>query len=100
MTSRFAPVSRRPPMRAHPAGVIFRPFTKPSSLALAPGFSHFSTSWVTECAGVRFERDLSDMEAKPAAEMALKYKKVIVGIKTAHYMGPDFAAVDRAVEAG
>ena len=50
--------------------------------------------------GVRFERDLSDMEAKPAAEMALKYKKVIVGIKTAHYMGPDFAAVDRAVEGG
>jgi dihydroorotase len=50
--------------------------------------------------GQRFERDLSDMEAKPAAEMALKYKKVIVGIKTAHFMGPDFAAVDRAVEAG
>ena len=50
--------------------------------------------------GQRFERDLSDMEAKPTAEMALKYKKVIVGIKTAHFMGPDFAAVDRAVEAG
>jgi dihydroorotase len=50
--------------------------------------------------GQRFERDLSDMEAKPAAEMALKYKKVIVGIKTAHFMGPDFAAVDRAVKAG
>jgi dihydroorotase len=50
--------------------------------------------------GQRFERDLSDMEAKPAAEMARKYPKVIVGIKTAHYMGPDFSAVDRAVEAG
>ena len=50
--------------------------------------------------GVRFERDLSDMEAKPTAEMALKFKKVIVGIKTAHYMGPDFNAVDRAIEAG
>ena len=50
--------------------------------------------------GQRFERDLNDMEAKPAAEMALKYKKVIVGIKTAHFMGPDFAAVDRALEAG
>ncbi len=40
------------------------------------------------------------MEAKPTAEMALKHKGVIVGIKTAHYMGPDFAAVERAVEAG
>jgi dihydroorotase len=50
--------------------------------------------------GVRFERDLSDMDPKPAAELALKYKKVIVGIKTAHYMGPDFAAVDRALQAG
>jgi dihydroorotase len=50
--------------------------------------------------GVRFERELSDMEPGPTAEMAKKYKGVIVGIKTAHYMGPDFAAVDRAVEAG
>jgi dihydroorotase len=50
--------------------------------------------------GVRYERDLGDMEARPAAEMALRYKDVIVGIKTAHYMGQDFAAVDRAVEAG
>ena len=50
--------------------------------------------------GQRFERDLADMEPGPTAEMARKYKGVIVGIKTAHYMGPDFAAVDRAVEAG
>jgi dihydroorotase len=40
------------------------------------------------------------MEPGPTSEMAKKYKEVIVGIKTAHYMGPDFAAVDRAVEAG
>jgi dihydroorotase len=50
--------------------------------------------------GVRYERDLTDMEARPAAELALRHKGVIVGIKTAHYQGPDFAAVDRAVEAG
>jgi dihydroorotase len=50
--------------------------------------------------GQRYERELSDMEARPAAEMALAHKGVIVGIKTAHYMGPDFAAVDRALEAG
>jgi dihydroorotase len=50
--------------------------------------------------GQRFERELSDMEPGPTSEMAKKHKGVIVGIKTAHYMGPDFAAVDRAVEAG
>jgi dihydroorotase len=50
--------------------------------------------------GQRYERILSDMEAKPTAEMALKHKGVIIGIKTAHYMGPDFAAVERALEAG
>jgi len=50
--------------------------------------------------GQQFERDLSDMEAKPAADMAMRHKGVIVGIKTAHYMAQDFAAVDRAVEAG
>jgi dihydroorotase len=50
--------------------------------------------------GVSFERDLDDMDPKAAAAMALKHKAVIVGIKTAHYPGPDFAAVDRALEAG
>ena len=50
--------------------------------------------------GSRYEQDVNDMQAKPAAEMALRYKGVIVGIKTAHYTGPDFTAVDRAVEAG
>jgi dihydroorotase len=50
--------------------------------------------------GVQYERDVSDMQAKPTAEMAMRYKGVIVGIKTAHYMGQDFTAVDRAVEAG
>jgi dihydroorotase len=50
--------------------------------------------------GVRFERDLADMQAKPTAEMAMRHKGLIVGIKTAHYPGRDFQAVDRAVEAG
>ncbi len=50
--------------------------------------------------GQRFERDVTDMEAGPTSEMAKKHKDVIIGIKTAHYMGPDFAAVDRAIEAG
>jgi dihydroorotase len=50
--------------------------------------------------GVQFERDVEDMQPAPTAEMALKHKGLIVGIKTAHYPGPDFKAVDRAVEAG
>ena len=50
--------------------------------------------------GGRFENDLTDMEAAPAAEMALKYKDLIVGIKTAHYTGPEWTPVEHAVEAG
>ena len=40
------------------------------------------------------------MEAKPTAEMALRHKGLIVGIKTAHYAGPEWTPVERAVEAG
>jgi dihydroorotase len=50
--------------------------------------------------GGRFEQDLADMEAKPTADMALKHKGVIVGVKTAHYSGPEWAPIERAVEAG
>src|SRR5213594_4586077 len=40
------------------------------------------------------------MEAKPAAEMALRHKGLIIGIKTAHYAGPEWTPVEHAVEAG
>jgi dihydroorotase len=50
--------------------------------------------------GEAFEQSLADMEAGPTAEMALRHKDVIVGIKTAHYAGPEWAPVERAVEAG
>ena len=50
--------------------------------------------------GGKFEQDLNDMEAKPTADMALRYKGLIVGIKTAHYTGPEWTPVERAVEAG
>lgn len=50
--------------------------------------------------GGKFEQDLADMEAKPAAEMARRYPGVIVGIKTAHYAGPEWTPVEHAVEAG
>jgi dihydroorotase len=50
--------------------------------------------------GGAFEQDLADMEAAPTAEMALRHKGLVVGIKTAHYAGPEWAPVERAVEAG
>jgi len=50
--------------------------------------------------GRAFENDLDDMQVQPAAEMALRHKGVIVGIKTAHYRGREFTPVERAVEAG
>lgn len=50
--------------------------------------------------GGAVEQDTTDMDPKRTAETALANKQYIVGIKTAHYAGPDWTAVDRAVEAG
>jgi len=50
--------------------------------------------------GDKFEQNLSDMEAMPTADKARQHKGVIVGIKTAHYAGPEWTPVERAVEAG
>jgi dihydroorotase len=50
--------------------------------------------------GGKFEDNLADMEPGPAAEMARKHKGLIVGIKTAHYTGPEWTPVEHAVEAG
>lgn len=50
--------------------------------------------------GGKFEQDLADMEARPTADMALRYPGLIIGVKTAHYAGPEWAPVERAVEAG
>jgi dihydroorotase len=50
--------------------------------------------------GPKYEDNLADMEAQPAAEMAKKYPGLIIGIKTAHYSGPEWTPVEHAVEAG
>jgi dihydroorotase len=50
--------------------------------------------------GGAYEQDLADMAAAPAGEMAKKYPGVIVGIKTAHYAGPEWTPVENAVQAG
>ncbi|MDQ2901487.1 MAG: amidohydrolase/deacetylase family metallohydrolase, partial [Acidobacteriota bacterium] len=46
------------------------------------------------------EQDVSDMDPKLTAEMARKYKDAVVGIKIAHYAGPEWVAIERGVEAG
>lgn len=46
------------------------------------------------------EQDLNDMDPKLAAMMAYEYPEYIVGIKLAHFKGPDWTPVKKAVEAG
>ena len=46
------------------------------------------------------EQDTADMDPKRTAAEAAKYPGTIVGIKIAHYAGPEWIAVERAVEAG
>jgi dihydroorotase len=46
------------------------------------------------------EQNVEDMDAKAAADLALANRDTIVGIKVAHYRGPDWTPVERGVEAG
>jgi len=46
------------------------------------------------------EQNLQDMDPGKAAAMAAKHKDIIVGIKTAHYAGPEWTPVENAVKAG
>nr|MBA3888554.1 amidohydrolase family protein [Acidobacteriota bacterium] len=46
------------------------------------------------------EQDLADMNPRLTAQRVREFPGVIVGIKTAHYRGPEWDAVDRSVEAG
>jgi dihydroorotase len=46
------------------------------------------------------EQNLSDMDAKLTAMRIRQYKELIVGVKVAHYTGPEWDPVTRAVEAG
>jgi dihydroorotase len=50
--------------------------------------------------GGAWEQNMNDMDAKMNAFVAKQYKEYIVGFKVAHYIGPEWAPVDRAVEAG
>jgi dihydroorotase len=46
------------------------------------------------------EQNLEDMEVKPAADIALKYPGTIVGVKSAHFNGPEWTPYIHAEEVG
>ena len=46
------------------------------------------------------EQNMDDMKAEAAAAMALKYPGLIVGIKSAHFTGPEWTPYEQAVKAG
>ncbi len=46
------------------------------------------------------EQNLGDMDARMTAMVAKKYKDYVVGLKVAHYNGPEWRPVDEAVKAG
>ena len=50
--------------------------------------------------GGAFEQNLADMDAKLTAMEAKAFPEYIVGVKVAHYYGPEWAPVERAVAAG
>src|ERR1700761_733614 len=50
--------------------------------------------------GAHYENNLDDMDGKTTGEFALKYPGVIVGIKSAHFTGPEWKPYEQAVIAG
>ncbi len=50
--------------------------------------------------GGKYEQDTSDMDGEATAKMAARYPGLIVGIKTAHFNGPEWKPVEQAVIAG
>lgn len=50
--------------------------------------------------GGKYENNQADMDGAATAAMALKYPGLIVGVKTAHYAGPEWTPVEQAVIAG
>jgi dihydroorotase len=50
--------------------------------------------------GGAIEQNTGDMDARATADTAKRYPGIVVGVKTAHYRGPEWTPVERAVEAG
>jgi dihydroorotase len=54
-------------------------------------------------AGLGMMTDLAeqgDFDSKEVAALAKRHRDVVVGVKSAHYQGPDWGSVDAALEAG
>ena len=47
-----------------------------------------------------YEQNISDMDPRMTAMVAMQNKDIVVGFKVAHFSGPEWAPVDLAVEAG
>ena len=50
--------------------------------------------------GGAVEQNLEDMDPLATADLVRQFREILVGVKVAHYAGPDWVPVDRAVEAG
>ena len=50
--------------------------------------------------GGPYESDVSDMDPEKTAAKMAEYPELIVGIKTAHFSGKDWPAIDAAIRAG
>lgn len=46
------------------------------------------------------EQNVFDMEPEVTAKMAEKHRDIVVGIKSAHYFGPEWVSIERAIAAG
>jgi dihydroorotase len=50
--------------------------------------------------GGKYEQNTFDMDGEATAKMAARYPGLIIGIKTAHFEGPEWTPVEQAVIAG
>src|ERR1700733_7256148 len=50
--------------------------------------------------GEPYESNVDDMDPAATAEAITRNRDIVIGIKTAHFAKPGWAAIDRAVEAG
>jgi dihydroorotase len=50
--------------------------------------------------GSPYEQNTKDMDGKMTGIVARQYRDYVVGVKVAHYEGPEWTAVDEAVKAG
>ncbi len=50
--------------------------------------------------GGKWEQDMADMDGEATAKMALRYPGVVVGVKAAHFAGPEWKPIEQAVIAG